>query len=91
MRVNVLEKPWALFQYSALTEETLRVRLLNGHLQVRRLVVEFATHVDVGRARTHRSAGDEAPFDLIGKKEDVHKMNQKPHLSNSPACAGRAS
>merc|ERR1719192_1963311 len=43
-----------------LSEKTLRVRLLNGHLQVRRLVIEFSTHVDVGRARSHRSAGDEA-------------------------------
>merc|ERR1719322_2035930 len=48
-----------------LSEETLCVRLLNGHLQVRRLVVEFATHVDVGRARAHRSAGDEASLNQL--------------------------
>ena len=46
------------------TEESLRVRLLYGHLQIRRLVVEFATDVDVGRARAHCSPGDEAALNL---------------------------
>src|SRR3569833_1248366 len=48
-----------------LAQQAGRVGLIDGDLEVRRLVVELAADIDVAGVRAHREAGDQAALDQL--------------------------